>query len=276
MTTHWSLLCSTGAFARDPDQTDYQAILHFGPRLDVDGFEVIFFSDWYRSCSSITNALATSSLSFPLLHAEKSIGPLLGSSQDTDQTLALQRLAINCQFAQTIGVHTVVLHLWGLPESDEAIERNLSALADCLTIADTYGVLLAIETIPCRHADPLTHIYQAITQDERCRVALDTEFLAIHHQIESALRSDWLWSNGSVQHIHIKDYDGQMFDTNGLRRYLHPGQGNIDFDHFFAVLKQRDFAGSISLEASAVTPDGSVDINCIQRSLVVLHNYREL
>lgn len=274
MTTRWSLLCSTGAFARDPDQTKYQAILHFGPLLDVDGLEVIFFSDWYSSYSSISNALATSGLPFPVLHSEKSIGPLLGSSKHADLLLALERLTLNCQFAQAIGAYTVVLHLWGLPESDDAIERNLSALGQCLNIADNSGVVLAIETIPCRRADPLSHIRQATTQDARCGVALDTEFLAIHQQVKSALSSDWLWQTDVVKHIHIKDYDGHMFDVGGSRRYLHPGEGSIDFDQLFAGLTQHNFAGTISLEASAVAADGSVDIARIQHSLARLRNYR--
>lgn len=236
---------------------------------------MIFYPDWYQSSSSISAALATSGLRFPVLHTEKSIGPLLGSDRPADHVLALERLAQNCQFAQVIGAHTVILHLWGLPESDDHIERNLNSLAACLSIAGTYGVVLAIETIPCRRADPLTHVRHAIEQDQRCQVALDTEFLAIHQQLEAALSSDWLWHTPRVRHIHIKDYDGQMVDSHGVRRFLHPGEGQIPFNNVFVVLKQRDFAGSISLEASALAADGAVDIDRIQCSLALLRAYHD-
>jgi len=33
------LLCSTGAFSRYPNYTDYRAVLKYGPQLAVDGFE---------------------------------------------------------------------------------------------------------------------------------------------------------------------------------------------------------------------------------------------
>src|ERR1700674_2419073 len=35
------LLCSTGAFSRFPELTDYQSILEYGPLLAVDGLEVM-------------------------------------------------------------------------------------------------------------------------------------------------------------------------------------------------------------------------------------------
>lgn len=31
------LLCSTGAFSRNPDYIDYRAVLQYGPQLDVNG-----------------------------------------------------------------------------------------------------------------------------------------------------------------------------------------------------------------------------------------------
>jgi hypothetical protein len=39
------LLCSTGTFSRFPDLTSYQAILTYGPGLEVDGFELMFYPD---------------------------------------------------------------------------------------------------------------------------------------------------------------------------------------------------------------------------------------
>jgi sugar phosphate isomerase/epimerase len=90
-------------------------------------------------------------------------------------------------------------------------------------------------------------------------VALDTEFLAIHGQVEQALETPWLWSEDLVRHIHLKDYDGQQYTADGYRRYLHPGEGKLDFPEIIARLKERQFNGFLSLEASVVSPDGTRD-----------------
>ena len=47
MSEAMQLLCSTGTFSRDPDYTDYRAVLAYGPGLEVDGFEVLFYAGWY-------------------------------------------------------------------------------------------------------------------------------------------------------------------------------------------------------------------------------------
>ena len=126
---------------------------------------------------------------------------------------------------------------------------------------------LAVETIPCTKRTPLEVIQQVIERDSRSRIALDTEFLAIHNQVEASLDADWLWSNNLVRHIHLKDYDGNQYSAAGYRRYLHPGEGHLDFAHLFARLKQRNFNGNLSLEASVVSPDGTRDTEKLQKSL---------
>jgi sugar phosphate isomerase/epimerase len=85
-----------------------------------------------------------------------------------------------------------------------------------------------------------------------------------------ALDADWLWENRVVRHIHVKDFDGCPVDAHGRRRYLHPGEGNIDFHAVAETLKQRAFSGTVSLESSAVDPYGEVDLGRIDRSLSFL------
>src|SRR5207247_1196936 len=145
---------------------------------------------------------------------------------------------------------------WGWPDSDNHLERNLQPLSACLDVAERYDMRLAIETIPCLKHDPLSNVRRAVEQDGRVRVALDTEFLAWHEQLETVFEAGWLWEGQRVCHVHVKDYDGQAFLADGRRRYLHPGDGRIDFASFFAQLQQRKFSGSISLEAPAVDASG--------------------
>jgi sugar phosphate isomerase/epimerase len=135
--------------------------------------------------------------------------------------------------------------------------------ADC-------GLKLAVETIPCRCNDPLSNIYRAVEQEPDILVALDTEFLAMHNQLEAALEADWLWRQDRVCYIHIKDYHGDVYSTDNFRRYLHPGEGDIDFPKFFDALKLRNFRGYISLEASVVNNSGIRDIDKLKKSLSTL------
>lgn len=269
------LLCSSGTFTRDPDLTDHSHILRYGPQLAVDGIEVIFYHAWYENdlFEQIAKDLRASGMTFPAVHAEKSIGTLLGKPDKASVDLAIDRLNINCYFAQKLGAGVLVLHLWGWPDMDNNFERNLEHFSLCVDFAWRYRLWLAVETIPCTRLDPLTRVRKAVEVDPRSRIALDTEFLAHHNQLDKALASDWLWQDNRVMHIHIKDFDGQMFTNNDTRRYLHPGEGRIDFPSFFRGLEQRSFKGSITLESPAIRPSGEVDLPRLQASLQTLRDW---
>jgi sugar phosphate isomerase/epimerase len=262
------LLCSTGAFTRFPDRSDHAAMLTFGPRLDVEGLELVVFSNW--DLHVVERDLVRSGLRFPVIHADKSIGKGLGSPNAAARVEATARLIENIRLAESLGSETIVLHLWGLPESDANIHRNLEALAECHDVASIAGVALAVETVPCNYRTPLSNIREVLATGRPLSVALDTEFLALHSELDRALEAEWLWDTNAVQHIHIKDYDRAMHDGEGARRHLHPGEGEIDFAAVIGALRDHKFAGYLSLESSAVEPNGDVDLARIQSSLVYL------
>jgi sugar phosphate isomerase/epimerase len=267
------LLCSTGAFSRFPDHTDYQSILEYGPLLDVDGLEVMFFPGWTDYIEPIAAALRASGLRMPVVHAEKAIGPALISPQSEESEQGWRWLQAGCRLGQVVGANLLIFHLWGLPDSDDRLADNLALLPDCITMAGQYGLSLAVETVPSRSGDTLGNAGRAVEQDHRCQVALDTEFLALHGQLAAALEANWPWQDRRVCNIHIKDYDGALYSTDNYRRYLHPGEGTIDFTHFFTALKARHYDGYISLEASIVNRDGTRDLEKLKRSLERLKQF---
>ena len=267
------LLCSTGAFSRHPDYTDYHAILEYGPQLAVDGLELLFYPAWYPELDHIATDLQRSGLKFPVIHTEKKIGVALGKKQASEREQGMRWLTDNCLLGSRLGSHTLVLHLWGWPELDDDLDQNLEQLSACIDIAAGYGMELAIETIPCRKSDPLSNVHRAIERDGRSRIALDTEFLAKHGQLEAVFATEWLWQQSLVRHVHIKDYDGTGFHENGSRKYLHPGQGHIDFVRFFSELKQHNFSGSISLETPALDQEGKVNIGMLHESLSFIRKH---
>src|SRR5215471_2662935 len=171
------LLCSTGTFSRFPDLTDFRSILMYGPELEVDGFELMFYPDWTADIRHIATELLKSGLNFPALHAEKGIAPALVSSQRAEQEQGWKWMQASCQLGNILGSNLIIFHLWGLPTSDEQIEQNLQHLEACLKIAGDFGLNLAVETIPCKQYDPLSNIHRAIEKEPSVLLALDTEFL---------------------------------------------------------------------------------------------------
>ena len=265
-----AVLCSSGVFSRTPGRTDLDAVAEFGPRLDAAGLELLLYPDWRQDAEGAVARLTATGLRFPAVHAEKAIGGAFSSDEAAQREAALRVFEQNCWLAQRIGAAQLVLHLWELPDSDRRIERNLGALPRCLDLAEQHGLQLTIETVPSAVADPLSIVQRAIAHDGRCGVTLDTEFLAHHGQLEAALAAPWLWRDGRVRHLQIKDYDGALRDAAGRRRYLQPGEGRIDFIYLFEVLREWEFSGTVSLEAAAVDGDGRVDLARIDRSLKLL------
>lgn len=255
------ILCSMGAIARGPHAVSERRIVEIAPQLEVDGIEVMIYGSWYGHLDDVADRLVRSGLSMLVTHGEKSIGPDLVADESVNRERALHRFDDNCRFSARIGADRVVLHLWGLPDADACIDHQLEALPTLLDIADRHGVMLAVEAIPCVVHDPLTLIHRVLETDGRARVALDTEFLAVHRQLDDVFEADWLWEPGIVAHVHIKDYDGDILDqATGRRRYLHPGEGEIEFERWFERLCNRGYREAISLESPIAADDGAVNV----------------
>jgi sugar phosphate isomerase/epimerase len=253
-----TILCSTGVLTLGPDHTDHTVILEHAAKLGTKAFELALYPAWYGHLDQVVDDLANADLTFQVVHADKGIGAGLGSEDADEAEEALAVLEVNCRAAAALGAKLLVLHLWELPTADDAFERNLERLPTCLDTAGAYNLALAVETIPGRSATPLSNLKLAVEADARCSVALDTEFLAFHGQLNESLAADWLWTDSRVRHVHLKDFDGRMRE-GGVRRYLLPGEGSLDLQGFIAGLNQRGYGGAVTLEASALTPSGEVD-----------------
>lgn len=253
------LLCSTGAIARGPDATAESRVLEYGPKLAADALEVMIYGSWYDRLDAIAERFRELRHPMPVTHGEKSIGPDLVADDLSVRDRAFTRFEGNCRFTAGIGADRIVLHLWGLPDGDARIDQQLEDLPCLLDIAERHRVALAVEAIPCTVSDPLSVIRRVLETDSRARVAIDTEFLAMHGQLDAVFDAAWLWSSSVVAHVHIKDFDGQLLDDTG-RRYLLPGQGTIDFERWFAKLAAKGYGDAICLEAPIADDGGDVDM----------------
>ena len=266
------LLCSTGAISRGPDATNEARVERYGAHIAADGLEVMIYDSWYGELDEIARRFRRLGLAMPVTHGEKSIGPDLVASDPAIRHRAFARFEDNCRFTAAIGADRIVLHLWGLPDSDTLIERQLDDLAALLDRADEHGLMLAVEAIPCVVSDPLSVVRRVLERDGRARVAIDTEFLAMHGQLDAVFAADWLWAAGAVVHVHIKDYNGTLVDETGRRRYLHPGEGAIAFDTWFRQLAAKGYRAAISLESPVVGPQGEVSIDRANASVAWLRS----
>ena len=48
---------------------------------------------------------------------------------------------------------------------------------------------------------------------------------------------------------------------------MHIGDGEVDFDSFFALLKTCNFAGTATVESTSLFPDGQINIEKLNCSL---------
>jgi sugar phosphate isomerase/epimerase len=264
-----TILVSTGVVTQDPDHTDHKAILEHAPKLGAAAYELQIHAAWYGHLDDVVEDLRGSKLSFPAVHADKAIGSGLGSDEADEADEALATLEVNCRVAAAVGAKTLVLHLWEEPRSDEAIERNVDRLPACLDMAEAYNLVLAVETIQGTAGTPLANIRLAFARDPRCRVTLDSEFLGFHGQLETSIATDWLWLDNRVHHVHLKDFDGRMRDASG-RRYLLPGEGDLELQGFLTGLTERGYKGAITLEANAITDAGQLDEARVQQIAAIV------
>jgi sugar phosphate isomerase/epimerase len=241
-------LLSTGAVSRNPDYTDHRRILEHIPPVEL---EASLYPAWNERVVADLRELP-----FVAAHADKRIGATL-SGDDPDY----DRFELDCRMARGLGADLVVLHLWELPDGDRRLDRNLDRLPALLDIAEEHGVTVAVETIPCLAGTPLDNVLRACERDPRCRVTLDTEFLAAHGQLDAALELAEL-----VAHVHVKDFDPAVWDTKP-RRYLLPGEGVLDIEGFLRRLR---WDGTVTLEMSAVREDGTIDAGRLESAVAWL------
>jgi sugar phosphate isomerase/epimerase len=242
-------LLPTGSVTREPDLVDHRRIAQHIPPVELE----LSISQYWDE--RVVHDLA--GLPIVTAHAVKSIGATLSGDEP-----ALGRFALDCRIAAELGARLVVLHLWELPDGDRYLERNLARLPALLDLAEEHGLTLAVETVPCSAGRPIDNVVRACERDERCRVTLDTEFLGLHGQLDAALEIAEV-----VAHVHAKDFRPDVWGTKP-RRYFLPGEGVLDIPGFLERLR---YDGTVTLEFSALTGDGTVDTARLEDGVAWLH-----
>ena len=96
---------------------------------------------------------------------------------------------------------------------------------------------------------------------------LDGNDTPLPHNPMAAARQE----QSMVMDVHVRDYDGQPFTAEGRRRYLDPGEGQLDFPAIFGALVADGFRGPFMYEGSHTPVSGTGDVSAIN---AVLANMR--
>lgn len=256
------VLCSTGALLTRRNNRDYNLLPRIIPQMKCDGLEFMMYQSWYEGhIEPLKRTLADYSV--PVFHMTKHIGEWVSLGQ-MEEAVTLFRA--DCELAQAIGSKLLVLHLWSGRASDQHIERNIAAYPVLRDIADSFGLFLTVENVLCNTRDPMTHMRALVDAYPDIAFTFDTKMAAFHSQLDALYQpeNDWLWPH--IKHFHVNDYGGGHMDwANMSVKQL--GKGNIDFDRFFAFVKEMGYQGDFTCEATAVNEDGSIRIGEMNDSL---------
>ncbi len=169
----------------------------------------------------------------------------------------MQKLRAACQFAHSVGCRVATL---GVPPSSEqprAAQAELyrERLKPCCDVLDEFGIRLALECITplhLRRAYPFEFLMRneemlefGLSVSPHCGLVADAWHW--HHG-----GSDPGWLSGippdRIVDAHISDSPPAPADEIRDTERLVPGQGIIDFQLFFELLRQKNYCGSLTVE----------------------------
>lgn len=265
------ILCSTGALIGRPNNRDYTLLKPLSEKLDCDGFEFMMYDTWYNKKEKIVETLQKMHVPFPVMHCEKHIGQSVTMG---DFKKAENLFQINCGIAEAIGASQMVLHLWDGEISDSNFQNNLNAFGRLREIADKYGIALLVENVVCNCGNPLERWCELHEKYPDIHFIYDTKMAAFHGQEEELYSPeyDWLVKQGHIRHFHVNDYGGKVMEWPKLRT-LPVGAGHIDFDKFFSFVHKIHYKGDFTIEATAFRPDGTVDVDMLDRCFATVRDY---
>ena len=266
----YKILCSTGALLGKTKDRDYKLLKDLSQQLTCDGFEFMMYSSWYDEVEALIGRLKEMQLCIPVMHCEKHLGEAISKGEFDE---AYRKFDINCHIAREAGAESIVVPLWDGITSDAHFENNINAYSQLKDIADQYGVKIWIENVVCNQEDPMKHWCELYGQFPDIQFVFDTKMASFHSQMELLYEQEyqWLWKDKHIAHYHINDYGGQYKEWDKLRS-LPIGQGNIDFDKFFAFINQIGYRGTFTVESTAFDRNGVIDIDMLNQQFTFIRN----
>ena len=129
--------------------------------------------------------------------------------------------------------------------------------------------MLTVENIVCNGRDPMAHMATLTQRYSDIQFTFDTKMAAFHGQIELMYKEENQYLFSCVRHMHINDYGGGYKEWKKLRT-LHIGEGNIAFDRLFQFVRDSDYRGDFTVEATSYDQSGSVDWARLNRDFYII------
>ena len=263
------VLCSSGAMVTRFNGRDPRVLRGVWRDIEADGLEFMIYPSWDGRLEEIEETVRgisrELSMDIPVVHADKRIGELLSLGSDEQLEEARARFIAGLGIARRLGAGLIVLHLWGGAASDYHIKRNLSVLGDYYEEAEKRGLMLTVENVVCAKKTPLYHLKTIMRDFPEARFTIDTKMAEFHAELSETVACEALWS-GRVSHLHVNDFGGTPGDFSDLR-VLHIGEGHVDFAPFFKKVRESGYEGFATIESTSVFPDGSINVQKLNRSL---------
>ena len=244
---------STGAFTGRANGRDPHLLTRFHHLLACDGFEFMLMSSFDPVMQEIISEYRAEGIRIPILHARKELGDLLSTPEEAAFHAAEDLFRQNCEVACALGASRLVVHGWGVPDSDARPEMLYARIPALDEIAHGYGLQAVIENCVCTHGSPLAHLEALHAAAPGLTFTVDTRCSEFHGELPATVVSP-LWDS-VIRHVHINDYIGGVKDWDARYPIYQPGKGQIDWDLFFGGLAAHSYTDSITLEASAMLPD---------------------
>ena len=170
----------------------------------------------------------------------------LATPQADQRKLALANHTALLRAAGTLDSEHAVIHAGELHPGEPApaqLERFLLGLQELLPVAQEAGVLIAVENLPP------DHLGSSLEQMRWVLDRLDPDLVGFccdtgHAQLAGTPPATWIRELGDrLIGVHLQD-------TNGHNdAHLFPGTGRIDWEEFFASLRELDYRLPLTLEA---------------------------
>lgn len=263
------ILCSTGALIGRPNGRDFNLLKFIVPQLECDGLELLMYDTWYDKIGQLRATVNSLDKQVFVFHLEKTIGEHISYFHLND---ALDKMELNCKLARDIGSSTLVLHLWNGTISDKNIDYNIECFKYLDEIAHKYDLTLTVENVVCNSSTPMTHLMSLVQHYPSIKFTYDTKMADFHKEQDLIYDPKYRHVVNNFVHLHVNDRLGEYKDWSNLR-VLHVGDGSVDFDRFFAFIKEIGYTGDFTTEATSFDQSGQINIDKVNNTLNKIRSY---
>lgn len=261
---------STGAFIGKRNGFDFDLLINGHSDFICDGFEFMMFRNMYDRLGETVGRCRAENIKIPVIHADKRIGDLFSEPDDESFSRAVRLFEDNCRTAQRLGADRIVVHCWGVPESDRDPSMIYERIGSLLETARANSVEMLTEGIFCVHKSPLFHMKKLSAMYPGIGFTVDMRCSQFHRELPALLEEKELWAE-NIRHIHISDYSGPKCDWSKIYPIYQPGKGDINWRMVFERLRSKGYSGSFTLESPAILPEGT-DVRMLNESMAFIRN----